>query len=269
VARPPHKSPAASPSRRALAQASSSHRRTSAEPGARRRTSRASEAPPTRASGESYPRSASATKGDKAKPRRRRDAASARAAILDAADRHLVTVGPSGIRLQEVAADAGVSHPTVLHHFGSREGLVKAVVTRSLAEINLRLVEALAQSTGEPAQVAAMLDGVFDALAAHGRARVVMWLALEGQRIEGDARLASVVDATHALRKARRADHPRRGLAREDTAHLIVLATLALIGAAVMGPAVLENAGLTQDAAAERRFRGWLAALLSKHFDEV
>ena len=225
-------------------------------------------APSTRASGDVAARRVSVTAEDNAKPRRRRDAASARAAILDAADRHLVTVGPSGIRLQEVAADAGVSHPTVLHHFGSREGLVKAVITRSLAEINARLVEAIAQSTGEVAQVAAMLDGVFDALAAHGRARVVMWLALEGQRIEGDARLASVVDATHALRKARR-DGQRRTLAREDTAHVVVLATLALLGAAVMGPAVLENAGLARDAGAEGRFRGWLAALLSKHLDEI
>ena len=202
------------------------------------------------------------------KPRRRRDAASARAAILDAADRQLITVGPSGIRLQEVAAAAGVSHPTVLHHFGSREGLVKAVITRSLAEINARLAESIAQSTGDVAQNAELLEGVFGALAAHGRARVVMWLALEGQQIEGDARLATVVDATHALRKARNAGK-RRTPPREDTAHVVVLAALALVGAAVMGPALLENAGLAQDAAAERRFRGWLAALLSKHLDEA
>jgi len=268
VARSLPKSPASSSTRHAPVKSTTSRGRTSAESGARRRTSRASVAPSPRASGDVAARRVSVTAEDNAKPRRRRDAASARAAILDAADRHLVTVGPSGIRLQEVAADAGVSHPTVLHHFGSREGLVKAVITRSLAEINARLVEAIAQSTGEAAQVAAMLDGVFDALAAHGRARVVMWLALEGQRIEGDARLASVVDATHALRKARR-DGQRRTLAREDTAHVVVLATLALLGAAVMGPAVLENAGLAGDAGAEGRFRGWLAALLSKHLDEI
>ncbi|MGH7329781.1 MAG: TetR/AcrR family transcriptional regulator, partial [Polyangiaceae bacterium] len=60
----------------------------------------------------------------KAKPRRRLDAEAARKLILDATERRLVRVGPSGIRLQEVAKDAGVSHPTVLHHFGSRELLV-------------------------------------------------------------------------------------------------------------------------------------------------
>lgn len=202
------------------------------------------------------------------KQRRRRDAESARAEILDAAEKRLVTVGPSGIRLQEVAADAGVSHPAVLHHFGSREGLVKAVITRSLAEINARLVLAIAQSTGEVEQVTAMLDAVFDALAEQGRARVVMWLALAGHRIEGpDARLSPVVDATHALRQTKLAGK-RRAPSREDTAHVVVLATLALVGSAVMGPALLSNAGLSEDVAAERRFRSWLAALLSKHLDE-
>ena len=205
---------------------------------------------------------------ESAKPRRRRDPVAARAAILDAAERHLVLAGPSGIRLQEVAADAGVSHPTVLHHFGTREGLVKAVITRSLATINARLAETISHSTGDVAQVAAMVDGVFDALAQHGRARVVMWLALEGQRIEGDARLSAVVEATHALRKAKQTSK-RRAPAREDTAHVIVLATLALIGAAVMGPALLENAGLSDDVAAERRFRRWFATLLAKHLDET
>jgi AcrR family transcriptional regulator len=202
------------------------------------------------------------------KPRRRRDAVAARAAILDAAERQLVVAGPSGIRLQEVAAHAGVSHPTVLHHFGTREGLVKAVITRSLASVNARLVDAISRSTGDTAQVAAMLDGVFDALANGGRARVVMWLALEGQRIEADARLSAVVEATHALRKSKHAGK-RRVSSREDTAHVVVLAALALVGATVMGPALLENAGLSDDAAAERRFRAWLARLLTKHLDET
>ena len=61
----------------------------------------------------------------KVKARVRRTAEDARAAILDAAERRLGATGPGGIRLQEVAADVGVSHSTVLHHFGSREGLVE------------------------------------------------------------------------------------------------------------------------------------------------
>jgi AcrR family transcriptional regulator len=269
-----------SPSRRLPAKSSSSGSRTRAPSGSGHRTLAASTPASTRGLADRRTRTTSrAPSGfrvnrptrdaeETAKPRRRRNAASARAAILDAAERQLVSAGPSGIRLQEVAADAGVSHPTVLHHFGTREGLVKAVVTRSLAEVNARLVNTISRSTGDTAQVAAMLDGVFDALANGGRARVIMWLALEGQRIEADARLSTIVEATHSLRKAKHAGK-RRPPPREDTAHVVVLAALALVGAAVMGPALLVNAGLSDDAAAERRFRAWLATMLTKHLDET
>ncbi len=42
--------------------------------------------------------------------------------------------GPAGLRLQEVAKAAGVSHPTILHHFGSREGLIQALNLRSVEQ---------------------------------------------------------------------------------------------------------------------------------------
>jgi len=224
---------------------------------------------------------------NKAKPRRRRDAESAREAILDAAEKQLVVNGPSGIRLQEVATEAGVSHPTVLHHFGSRELLVKAVCTRSLQAIHAGLVEAIdsqgesagvlparrpiAGSTGGDDQLAALLDGVYDALTKSGHARVMMWLALEGQRLDGaDVRLDQVVSATHELRKKRvRATGSRRAIPVEDTAHAVVLAALALVGSAVIGPPIFENAGLGGDAAAGVRFRSWLAKLLTRHLEGV
>ena len=56
-------------------------------------------------------------------PKKRRTADEARAAILDAAERILIETGPGAIRLQHVAELVGVSHPTVLHHFGTRDAL--------------------------------------------------------------------------------------------------------------------------------------------------
>ncbi|HEY7955664.1 MAG TPA: TetR/AcrR family transcriptional regulator [Polyangia bacterium] len=199
-------------------------------------------------------------------PRRRRDAAAARALILDAAERQLVRAGPSGLRLKEVARDAGVSHPTVLHHFGNREALVKAVIARSLAALHARLVEAIESSSGEEDQLASILDGAFHALASSGQGRVMLWLALEGQRIAAsDVGLASVVTAAHGLRTKRRKKGPKP--AREDTGFAVVLASLALLGFSVIGETLLENAGLAHDPAAQKRFRAWLAHLLVCHLD--
>ena len=199
-------------------------------------------------------------------PRRRRDAAVARADILDAAERRLVIAGPSGIRLQEVAADAGVSHPTVLHHFGSREELVKAVIVRALRGIHASLVEAIHTSEGEESKLATMLESVFAALAGSGHARVIVWLALEGYAIEeAGAHLGDVVDAAHALRIARHRGKSRP--TREDTAHTVVLAALATLASAIVGPTMLANAGLGPDPPAGARFRTWLAKRLWQHLE--
>ena len=188
--------------------------------------------------------------------RRRLDADAARELILDAAEKRLALGGPSGIRLQEVAADAGVSHPTVLHHFGSREQLVKAVVARSVQSINASLVEAIANSAGDEAELEALLENVAAALDESGHARVILWLALEGQRIvdRADARLADVVDAAHGLRLAR-ATGSRP--AREDTARFVVLAALALHPAVtVLGQSLLDNAGTRRRRERTRRVSG-------------
>ena len=64
-------------------------------------------------------------------PRRRRSAQVARREILDAAQQRLSQGGPDAIRLQEIANDVAISHPTILHHFGSRDGLIRALDVRA------------------------------------------------------------------------------------------------------------------------------------------
>src|SRR5882672_5449363 len=80
--------------------------------------------------------------GRSAPPRKRLTAVEARARILDAAERRLAEVGPEGLRLTELAAELGVSHPAILHHFGSREELVAAVVAAAIARLDARLIAA-------------------------------------------------------------------------------------------------------------------------------
>ncbi|MET0385139.1 MAG: TetR/AcrR family transcriptional regulator [Polyangiales bacterium] len=201
------------------------------------------------------------------KPTRRRlDAAAARELILDAAEKRLVVVGPSGIRLQDVAADAGLSHPTVLHHFGSRELLVKAVITRSIEAINASLVAAIQASAGKVTQMEAIFETVAGALERGGHARVMLWLALEGHLIDdAKVQLTDIIDAAHALRVERKKQS--RKPPRDDTARLVVLAGLALLGGAVLAPSMLANAGLPSDPRARVEFRKWLTRLMMAHVD--
>src|SRR5215475_9913245 len=73
--------------------------------------------------------------------RAHRAALPTRDVILNAAHRRLIDGGPEAIRLEKIAADAGVSHPAILHHFGSREGLVEAMVLDSLQRLQAQLLE--------------------------------------------------------------------------------------------------------------------------------
>ena len=67
-----------------------------------------------------------------ARPRRRRDAAATREAILEAATRRFATQGYGGAGVREIAADAGVTAALVNRYFGSKEGLFAEVIKRAL-----------------------------------------------------------------------------------------------------------------------------------------
>ena len=64
----------------------------------------------------------------------RRDAARNRAALLEAAERLMALHGAQAVTMDAVAAAAGVGKGTVFRRFGSRQGLLVAVLDRSEAE---------------------------------------------------------------------------------------------------------------------------------------
>lgn len=199
----------------------------------------------------------------------RRSAEAARTALLDAAERRLIAVGPGGIRLKDVAREAGVSHPTVLHHFGSREALVEAVVTRAFTALDAEVLEALASSSTDEAGAGEVLDRVFRVMAERGHARVLAWLALSSFRPkENVAGLGAVILAVHQRRCAIRAERGGSHPTLEDTRFTVLLSSFALFGLAITGDILFEKAGSEDVARAGARFRSWLGKLLVAHLDQ-
>lgn len=194
--------------------------------------------------------------------RQRRSAEEAHEQILDAADRRLAESGPSGIRLQEIAADVGVSHPTILHHFGSREGLVQAVVQRALAGLQHEIVRVVSERTIEAGEGAELVRLVAATLGDRGHARLMAWLSLEG-RTPADAPplLRGLAGTMHARRLEETGLEPPA----EDTLFMVLLVSLALFGEGVLGEAMRRSAGLDADAGARARFHEWLARLIEQH----
>lgn len=61
------------------------------------------------------------------------------AALLDAATELFAARGPAGVSIKDIAAHAGVNHGLVHRHFGSKEALLRAVMTRLVERIDAAL----------------------------------------------------------------------------------------------------------------------------------
>jgi AcrR family transcriptional regulator len=204
------------------------------------------------------------TRGRTKPTRRRRTAEQARREILDAAEAQLAKAGPDSIRLQDVARAVGVSHPTVLHHFGSRDELVRAVVQRAFETLQSELVGAFHMTEIGEKETVTMLDRVFHTLGERGFARVFAWLILSGEAPANPTlnQIQRVAEAAHAHRRRRWGG---KSPAFEDTLFITLLVALAMLGDALAGEVVRASGGLADDPAAPQRFRRWLAKLIVEH----
>lgn len=177
-----------------------------------------------------------------AKPKRiRRTPEDAQKLILDAAESCMGAEGPAALRLQDVARKAGVSHPTILHHFGNRDGLVRALHQRALAELSNTVVSKMGSAGGLHATFKAYRDGI---------AQRMLWLmqSEQGPPRAGLAVFDAIANALHAERvKHTRPGGPAPDM--EDTRAVVHLVAIAAFGDAIIGPRMRANA---KDAAATR-----------------
>ncbi|HVL02806.1 MAG TPA: TetR/AcrR family transcriptional regulator [Acidimicrobiales bacterium] len=90
-----------------------------------------------------------------------RDPAATRGRILDEALVGFAAAGYGATSLDALAAALGLSKQTILHHFGTKEGLLVAVVDRSAGELREALEDALARAGSGFARVEALVRAVF------------------------------------------------------------------------------------------------------------
>jgi len=188
----------------------------------------------------------------------RRTPEDARALILEAAEGTIARTGPAGLRLQDVAKAAGVSHPTILHHFGSREGLVKALNLRTLEDLKAALVAGMkTDGNGD--------DGIARTFAAYrgGLAQRMVWLMQsEAPPPPGSLTIfEGIVAALHEVRESfARPGHPPD---IADTRAVVHLTTIAALGDALMGARLRQTSG-AEERAQGAAFEKWFGALITQ-----
>jgi AcrR family transcriptional regulator len=165
----------------------------------------------------------------------RRSPEASRENILIAAERLLVQHGPQSLRLADVAKEAGVANATVLHHFGTIDGVQTALMEKMIVELVSGLLAMDVPSDPRAARAAALMN-LFDAFETKGAARLAAWLELTDE----SRRLHSVREAVQTVMRkkigALEADEGRL----EDA---ILISVILAIGVGLFGPTLSELLG--------------------------
>ena len=180
-------------------------------------------------------------------------------ALRDAGTRRFARDGYAGVALDDVAADAGVTRGAVYHHFGSKEGLFRAVLQAAHLEVG-NTVAATADQVEDPWDgfvvgcetfVRACLDDRFRRiLLVDGPALVGMAAWREGDAAGSARHLAEAVTELQAL-----------GLIDATVGPALVpMLSGALNEVALWAAEADDREAAVADAL--RRIRAWLAALL-------
>lgn len=204
--------------------------------------------------------------------RRRRTPEEARRLILDTAEARLRAGGPAALRLKEIARDAGISHPTILHHFESREGLVQALLMRGMDRLESALEAVVETSPPTEEAVRAATERIFATLCDTGHARLLAGRALEGGGPEPDDDapvLRPLADLVHARRVAVHGENGSRPVSRADSDFLMWLTAAATLGDAIFGPYITRWLGREAETEERDVFRARFARLLFEQLLET
>lgn len=98
--------------------------------------------------------------------------------LLDAAERALVEVGYYGTSTPEVCKRAGVSHGSLLHHYGTREALLAATLERLYQRRTAQVLDGVAAAARSRDRVRALVDRLWE-IFDHDDFKVIaeLWLA--------------------------------------------------------------------------------------------
>lgn len=181
--------------------------------------------------------------------RRRLSPEESRDAALEAARRLLLEDGPQAVTLKAVAARIGRTHATLLHHFGSAEGLQRALIGRMARAITGTIRDAVLRSRAEDRDPREVVDLTFDAFGKEGAGRLASWMILSGDEGALDPILTAIHDLVDELAAAEHAEAERP--IHRETLQLVLMA----LGDAMLGAPMARALGLPRDAARELAFQ--------------
>ncbi|MEI9977623.1 MAG: helix-turn-helix domain-containing protein [Edaphobacter sp.] len=167
----------------------------------------------------------------------------ARDTILAAAEKLLISKGPQSLKLSDVAKTAKVVNATVIHHFGTIEGVQVALMERMVQRLAKGILAAESpEDRFERSNIGVPL--LFDAFETRGTARLAAWLELTGEF----RRLVAARSAMETVIKKRIAT---KGVPRKSAEDIVLVSVMMAMAVGLFGVSLTELLG--RDPGAARR----------------
>jgi AcrR family transcriptional regulator len=110
--------------------------------------------------------------------RKRRSPEEARQLILASAQKRLIEFGIRGLTVKDIAAETQINHGTLLHHFGSAEGMRNALLEKMTSELIAAMGEVISTQPAPQDSVAKL----FELMNETGHIKLLAWRAMEEQK---------------------------------------------------------------------------------------
>jgi TetR/AcrR family transcriptional regulator, repressor for neighboring sulfatase len=188
----------------------------------------------------------------------RRSADEAQRMILSAAEKRLRAGGPAAVRVQLVARDVGLTDAALHHHFGSRKGLLTALLRHAGRELRGEIETAVGRWERGSRDLSSLTDLIADCYERRGYARLAMWLMLSGARGKGSGMLSALVDALHRDRVIEAREQGAPPPNRAETLYIVALFHMVQVAEPLFGEGMRRSAGLPSDDESRDKFRAWL-----------
>jgi len=188
----------------------------------------------------------------------RHSAEEAKQLILEAAERRLREGGQAAVRVQLVARDVGMTDAAVHHHFGSRKGLLTALLRHAGRTVREQIETAARNWSAGSRDLASLSRLISQCYDERGYARLAMWLMLAGVPGRGSGMLSELVDILQREVENAAREQGLVAPSRTETQFVVALFHMVQVAQPLFGEAMLRSAGLPNDAATRERFEAWL-----------
>jgi AcrR family transcriptional regulator len=169
--------------------------------------------------------------------RRRLSPEASRDMAIEAARALLLEHGPQAVTLKAVAARIGRTHANLLHHFGSAEGLQRALMAHLADDIVGTIGAAVARAHASDHDPREVVELTFDAFDRGGAGALASWMILSGNRNALDPILEAIQRLVDQLIAAHQFDSAKL---HEETLMLVLMA----LGDSLLGAPMANALGL-------------------------